>query len=242
MRNSTIVTRTLLLLIVVASIDCTSDPSPRPDDSRGVPSASPIAIKPAPAAQQVTLVTFVRLPYQLPAPVQRPVAVTDDNKIYIAGGLNSKGASTSGVFRFSPGSGHIQQVGTMPQAFHDAAGDLLGGRLVVFGGGAATSIDTVQAFELATGKASVIGHLPMPLSDLTGAMIGRTVYLVGGWNGISPQPVVWSTTTGTTFMKVAVLPPACGMQLSRRLVTSLSSPEVSSPAVVRLTGSHWLIR
>jgi N-acetylneuraminic acid mutarotase len=151
-------------------------------------------------------VKFVRAPHQLPAPVQREVAVTDGKQILIAGGLDSTGASTDGVFSFSPTTGHIANVGTMPQVFHDAAGELLGGRLVVFGGGSSASVDTVQAFDPSSKKAIVIGHLPMPLSDLTGAEIGKTVYLVGGWNGRTPQPTVWSTTTGTAFKKVAALP------------------------------------
>src|SRR6478609_2643276 len=193
-----------LVALVLAA--CTSNMSPQSDSpsASGAPSTS--AIPSGPAPQTATSVKFIRAPHQLPAPVQREVAVTDGKQILIAGGLDSTGASTSGVFTFSPTTGHIAQVGTMPQVFHDAAGELLGGRLVVFGGGSTASIDTVQSFDPATKKASVIGHLPLPLSDLTGAVIGKTAYLVGGWDGKAPQPTVWSTTTGTSFKKVASLP------------------------------------
>src|SRR4029078_13538719 len=74
------------------------------------------------------------------------------------------------------------------------------------GGGSTESSDAVQSFDPATGKGTVRGHLPMALSDLTGATSGHTVSLVGGWNGTSPQPTVWSTTGGTRFTKVATLP------------------------------------
>src|SRR3954447_783394 len=193
-------------VVTVALAACTSNMSPESPSASGVPPTSATASGAAPSATTAASVKFVRAPHQLPAPVQREVAVTDGKQILIAGGLDATGASTSGVFAFSPSTGHIAQVGTMPQVFHDAAGELLGGRLVVFGGGSTVSIDIVQAFDPSTKKASVIGHLPMPLSDLTGAVIGKTVYLVGGWNGKTPQPTIWSTTTGTSFKKVAALP------------------------------------
>ena len=154
----------------------------------------------------MTTVKLVPAAHQLPAPVQRAVAVNDGKQILIAGGLDANGTSTNGVFAYSPQTGHIAQVGTVPQAFHDAAGAMIGKDLFVFGGGSTESSDAVQSFDPSTGKGTVRGHLPMALSDLTGATIGHTVYLVGGWNGTSPQPTVWSTTDGTHFTKVATLP------------------------------------
>ncbi len=195
-------------VVALALAACTSNMSPQSDSpsASGVPPTSMIPSGPGPSGQTATSVKFVRAQHQLPAPVEREVAVADGKQILIAGGLNSTGGSTNGVFSFSPATGHIARIGTMPQVFHDAAGELLGGKLVVFGGGSSTSVDTVQAFDPSTRKASVIGHLPMPLSDLTAAMIGKTVYLVGGYDGKTAQPTVWSTTNGTTFKKVATLP------------------------------------
>ena len=90
------------------------------------------------------------------------------------------------------------------------------------------------------------GHLPMALSDLTGATIGHTVYLVGGWNGTSPQPTVWSTTDGTHFTKVATLPagvryPAVAAVGSNLVVAGgelASSTETTRVSLVDTTSGH----
>ena len=55
----------------------------------------------------------------------------------------------------------------MPQPFHDAAGAVLGHRLLVFGGGAASSTSAVQSFDLSTHRGRLAGHLPRPISDLS---------------------------------------------------------------------------
>ena len=196
--------RRLLPFGFAVLIACTSNISPKAEPT--TPPASSIQPSTGPSPSGVTTVKLVAAPHQLPAPVQRAVAVSNGNQILIAGGLDANGTSTDGVFAYSPQNGHIARVGTVPQAFHDAAGAMIGKDLFVFGGGSTESSDAVQAFDPTTGKGSVRGHLPMPLSDLTGATIGRTVYLVGGWNGTMPQPTVWSTTDGSHFTKVATLP------------------------------------
>ena len=196
--------RRLLPFGFAVLIACTSNISPKAEAT--TPPASSIQPSTGPSPSGVTTVKLVAAPHQLPAPVQRAVAVSNGNQILIAGGLDANGTSTDGVFAYSPQTGHIARVGTVPQAFHDAAGAMIGKDLFVFGGGSTESSDAVQSFDPATGKGTVRGHLPMALSDLTGATIGHTVYLVGGWNGTSPQPTVWSTTGGTRFTKVATLP------------------------------------
>ena len=69
-------------------------------------------------------------PYALPAPVERALALPVGGRIIIAGGL-SGGRSASGVFAFDPASGHLSSLGSVPQAFHDAAGAVLGGLALV---------------------------------------------------------------------------------------------------------------
>ena len=76
-------------------------------------------------------------PYALPAPVERALALPVGGRIIIAGGL-SGGHSATGVFAFDPASGHLSALGSVPQAFHDAAGAVVRGRLLVFGGGPET--------------------------------------------------------------------------------------------------------
>ena len=68
----------------------------------------------------------------------------------------------------------------MPQVFHDAAGAMLGGKLVVFGGGSPTSVDAVQAFDPSTGKRRVAGTCRWRCQISPARRSDNTVYLVGG--------------------------------------------------------------
>jgi hypothetical protein len=144
--------------------------------------------------------------FELGSPVEREVAVRDGSRILIAGGLDARNASAAGVFSLDPHTGRLRRLGQMPYAFHDAAGAMLGGRLLVFGGGVTTSSDAVQAFDPATDSGSVVGHLPRPLSDLAAASGRGVVYLVGGYDGTTARSEVWSTSDGTSFRLVARLP------------------------------------
>lgn len=144
--------------------------------------------------------------FALPAPVQREVVLGSGNRIIIAGGLDASSASTNGVFSLDPRTQALTRLGSLPIAFHDAAGALLGNDLFVFGGGAATSSAAVQRFDLTTRTGSVVAHLPRPLSDLSSAVAGGAVYLVGGYDGRTPQRQIYRTTDGRHFSVVAKLP------------------------------------
>jgi len=144
--------------------------------------------------------------YRLPAPVEREVAVAWAGSIVIAGGLGSPTQSTNGVFRMDSVSGRVTSLGTVPEAFHDAAGGLIGHRLFVFGGGAAQSSPSVQAFDLRTHKGSVVAQLPRAISDLASATVAGAVYLVGGYDGTRPRGEIYRTTDGLHFTLVGRLP------------------------------------
>jgi YVTN family beta-propeller protein len=144
-------------------------------------------------------------PYALPAPVERALAFSAGGRIIVAGGL-SRGHSANGVFELDPGSGRLVLLGSMAQAFHDAAGAVLTGRLFVFGGGPETGTDTVQSFDLRTRVGRVVSHLPRALSDLSAAVVGGTVYLVGGFDGVSPQRTIYATNDGRRFRVAGQLP------------------------------------
>jgi hypothetical protein len=144
--------------------------------------------------------------YRLPAPVQRAVAVGSGSGIVIAGGLDAAGASTNGVFRLDPSSGHLTRLGTVPEPFHDAAAGLIGTKLFIFGGGSSHSSSSVQSFDLTSRTGSVVAHLALPLSDVASAAIGGTIYLVGGYDDHSPRPEIYATTDGTHFRVAGRLP------------------------------------
>jgi N-acetylneuraminic acid mutarotase len=165
----------------------------------GTPSPSP-----SPGGRLRFHVALAR--FELASPRQREVAVLANDTIYLAGGLNALERSVNTVSTLNPVSGEQQKVGQMPQAFHDAAGAVMRGRLFVFGGGSGESSDLVQAFDFASGRASVVGHLPKALSDVSAAPSGSAVYLVGGFDGHAPQPVIYSTLDGIAFRIAGRLP------------------------------------
>jgi hypothetical protein len=142
-------------------------------------------------------------PWTLPAPLDREVAVTVDGKIFVLGG-NRDGGTTAIVDVIDPATGAATRAGLLAQPAHDAAGGVIGGRPVVFGGGASTVIDAVQQLP-ASGPTRVIGHLPQGRADVSSATLDGVVYLVGGYDGSAPIPDVLATTDAVTFRTVGRL-------------------------------------
>src|SRR5205823_15010546 len=76
---------------------------------------------------------------------------------------------------------------------------------LVFGGGEARTIDTVQSFgDSGTGR--IVGRLPTSRSDLVAASVGGRVYLLGGYDGTRPVADVLETSDGVRFGVVARVP------------------------------------
>ncbi len=181
----------------------------------------------------------VSIPYRLPAPVEREVAVAHGGAVILAGGLDSGGASTSGVFRMSAATGALASLGSVPQPFHDAAGAILGNSLFVFGGGTAQASSTVQRFDLGTRRGSVVANLPHALSDIAAASTSSGVYLVGGYDARAPRREIYRTTDGTHFTLVARLPvglryPAVAALGGTVVIAGGTSPSGASDAVYAL--------
>jgi hypothetical protein len=188
-----------------------------------------------------------RVVYRLPAPVEREVAAVHSGAIIIAGGLDSGGQSTGGVFRMSPSTGALTALGTVPQAFHDAAGAILGNGLFVFGGGAAQSSASVQQFDLTTHQSRIVGSLPRPLSDIASASTASGVYLVGGYDGHVPRREIYRTTDGTQFTLVARLPvglryPAVAAVGTKVVIAGGTSPSGASDEVYLLNTGDGTVR
>ncbi|MGH9307557.1 MAG: hypothetical protein ACRD0I_11840 [Acidimicrobiales bacterium] len=164
---------------------------------------SPRTAAPAspPTAFQATLA-----PWQLPAPVSRPVALSDGSGLVVMGGLTASDTSTSAILKIDPAKGQVSRIGDLAQASHDAGGAVLGGRFVVFGGGAVNVHDAVQAFSPASGTTKVISHLAGPRADLSVATVNGVAYVVGGFDGTTLNPNIVSSTNGVDFHTVAQLP------------------------------------
>jgi hypothetical protein len=174
-----------------------------PMSSRGHDAAAPAGI---PAIESGLL------PWQLTAPLSREVAVPGaaSGSVTLLGGLTAGSATTASVVNLAVPAGTPTAAGALANPTHDAAGTILGGRVLVFGGGVLDSFTTVQAYPLtATGASAtgvVVGQLPQRRSDDAAVTIGRTAYVVGGYDGTAADPEVLSTTNGSSFHSVGSLP------------------------------------
>jgi hypothetical protein len=159
-----------------------------------------VASTPAPDARPIPAVESGLLPWHLPAPISREVVLpARAAHVVILGGLKGS-TSVNDVLSLDTRHGALRSLGHLSAGVHDAAGAVLGGRDVVFGGGTPTTVARTEAFASAQ-----IGALPSPRSDAAAATVGSTTYIVGGYDGTSPDPSVLSTTDGRTFKSVARL-------------------------------------
>jgi len=139
-----------------------------------------------------------------PFKVSRAVAYLHDGALIVAGGLGANRSSTNAVWRMDLATSTWARTGTLARAAHDAAGAHLHGKDFFFGGGAAATVDTVQALR-AKARGTIVAHLPQPRSDVTATMIGARAFLVGGYDGNSALTDVLETADGTTFTTAAHL-------------------------------------
>jgi len=177
---------------------------------RTAPPADPqAAARHAPASQHLAAAESGLLPWHLPAPLSREVVLPSRHgRLIVLGGLTAGGASAAGVYSVGTRTGATRRIGALGAAVHDSAGAMTGGRALVFGGGSAASIATVQQFTLPGGHrggASGQAHLPQARSDLAAVTVGTTTYLAGGYDGARPDVSVLATADGRTFRNVASL-------------------------------------
>jgi hypothetical protein len=152
-------------------------------------------------------VSAAATPWKLAEPVAREVVLATGNDLEIVGGLDHTKFSTSAVVVVDPATGTAHTPTHLAEAVHDAAGSLLGGRALIFGGGGPSENGTadVQAVP-PTGAATVVGKLPQPRSDLAAATVANRAYVFSGYDGNVFVPSVLSTTDGATFTTVGTLP------------------------------------
>ena len=146
------------------------------------------------------------LPWQLAAPLSREVVVSQPGTrtVVILGGLGTGGSSTDGVYALDTHTGQLSLQGRLVHATHDAAGAMLGGRVLVVGGGTAAPAASTQ---IETGGNTTAGRaLARARSDAGAVTIGDVVYVVGGYDGQAMDPEVVSTTDGRSYRPVVALP------------------------------------
>jgi Kelch motif len=197
----------LSVAALAAGISACGGSSPRPQSaaSGAAPGPATTGASPtAPAASTRLLVTLET--HRLPAPVQGEAAVATGGPVLAIGGLDSADTSTDRVVALDPSSGASATQGQLAEPLHDASAAELGGRVLVFGGGSASELDTVE--ELSPPTARIVAHLPGTRSDLSAIAVGSTAYLLGGYDGVAPTPVVLGTGDGAHFTTAARLPVA----------------------------------
>jgi hypothetical protein len=143
------------------------------------------------------------LPWSLASPRSRISLFPGSSGLVMAGGLTVSQSSANGVYALNTATGGLQQMGSLARGVHDAAGAVVAGSYLVFGGGSPATVATVQSFTDAT--PSTPASLPGPRSDATAVTVGSTTYIVGGFDGTNPTPAVLATTNGRTFATVADL-------------------------------------
>jgi hypothetical protein len=172
--------------------------SPSPSQAPAPPGQQGSSAPPPPTVQSSIL------RWGLPSPLSREVAVEDGPNLVLLGGLDASGNSTPAVYSIDPATGTATKVAELARAVHDAAGALLGGSVLVFGGGSASVGSAVQVLQ--PGQAvSVVSSLPQPRADLGAAVLDGRAYVVGGYDGSEPIAPVLATSDGTSFKQVAQL-------------------------------------
>lgn len=141
--------------------------------------------------------------WHLTLPTSRAVVLADGSDILVLSGLTTGDVSSAAVERLQPNAGLSGVAGELSIAVHDAAGAELGSHFVVFGGGAGSSLASVQSWTRTS--SSVIGALPVARSDLSAATVGSKAYLLGGFDGQTLQNEVLSTSDGVTFRDAGTL-------------------------------------
>ncbi|MFZ0165632.1 MAG: PQQ-binding-like beta-propeller repeat protein [Trebonia sp.] len=198
------------LAVVVVAVDALLAACTHGTASHGGATSHPTASMHAKAAQPQPSLPAVEsglLPWHMAGPLSREVVTAGSpGQLIVLGGLSASDTSTNGVYAVSTATGAVRRIGALPVAVHDAAVAVSGQRALVFGGGSAASVGTVQSFPLAGGGAATdIGNLPAPRSDAQAATIGATTYIVGGFDGSKPDASVVATTNGQTYRIIATL-------------------------------------
>ncbi len=132
------------------------------------------------------------LPWRLPAPISREVVLPGRGaSVVLLGGLNGS-TSASGVFTLDTTGGALRSIGELKAGVHDAAGSIVDGRYVVFGGGSPTTVASVEAFS--TGHAAQLGSF---------RLLARTQPR----SGLARRPTSWVATPAPTRTRLCSLRP-----------------------------------
>lgn len=164
-------------------------------------SPAPGASRPAGPASPASLPSLLVAAsgWSLPAPLSRAVVLPAGDQLRVFGGLGPAGVTSGAVLQVDPVLAKVSTIARLADPVHDAAGAELGAQGVVFGGGAAQVVATVQALGANAATVTRTGTLPTRRADLAATSVGGRAILVGGYDGTAWSPDVLSTADGATF-------------------------------------------
>lgn len=161
-------------------------------------------------------------PFTLSKPLSRPTVFAAGQGLLVVGGLTAADTTTQEILHVALPGGAVTAAGQLPVPVHDAAGAVVGGRDLVFGGGSTAVTSAVQ--DVTPGSPPlVVSHLPQPRADLVAVSDGTTGYVLGGYDGRQGSTSVLRTRNGKTFTVAGTLPVS-----------------VRYPAVALSAGAIWL--
>lgn len=176
----------------------------------------------SPVHPQTATFTSSMAPFTLPAAVSRPTVFAAGDGLLVVGGLTTADNTTKAILKVDLARKTVNPAGQLPVPVHDAAGAVVDGRDLLFGGGSTAVTSAVQ--DVTPGVSPrVISHLPQPRADLVAVSDGKIGYVLGGFDGTQSSTTILRTQDGRTFTVMGTLP-----------VT------VRYPAVAASAGSIWL--
>lgn len=207
--------RAALLASVVMATACHHKPDfisggPRPPPtatvtSAATPAPTQTATSPTPLAVATGAPTAAISVIKLPAPRYRTMGAAVGTDVFVLGGLDAAGVSSSDVYRITPATGRVALAGHLATPTHGGAAVALGNRILVFGGAGTAPQDLVQSFDPATGATTVVGHLPGARADLVATAVGNEILVLAGFDGSQLLTDILATADGTSFHKVGAL-------------------------------------
>jgi hypothetical protein len=203
------------------AVGCSSPTVSAPARSQSAPSATSTTAT-SPAHPQTMTFNSSMAPFRLPSAVSRPTVLAAGEGLLVVGGLTAADTTTQAILRVDPARGAVNRAGQLPVPVHDAAGAVVNGRDLIFGGGATAVTSAVQ--DVTPGAPpQLISHLPQPRADLVAISDGRIGYVLGGFDGTQESTTILRTRDGRTFEVIGAVP-----------VT------VRYPAIAASAGSIWL--
>jgi hypothetical protein len=193
-----------LLLLAGCTSGTSGGPSadaPRTTPGRTTSSSPPLTGRPGPPRISRTRV----LPWQLPGPLSRSVAMRIGPRVLLAGGLEPGDHSTGQVLTLDLAHGVVGHHTSLAEPLHDSAGAVLAGHPTVIGGGGTTELSVVQRQD-ARHRWHITGRLPEARSDLSVIATADGGFVIGGYDGQTSPTEILRTTRGRQFEVVGTLP------------------------------------